>query len=322
MGLREIAKEANVSIATVSRVLNDPSLVNEDTRNLVLHVAKSQGYKKLNNYIDKVDFDEIAVVIPNVINTFFARILQGINQEAQKSNYIVNLCLSQDSIKEEQKVIKKLLQKDLRGFIFIRAKKHEERSFLHAKMINEKNIPLVLVDRDLKDSSFCGIFLSNANAVYEAISILLQNRYKRIALFIGDENSTNSKQRFQGYKNALKDNNIPLDKNLILNGDFSIKSAYNATLGLLKQDVLPDSIFAFTNELAIGCIKALKEKNIKNINIFSFNKLDTAVNLDINYIEHSATLMGERSVKILKNKIAGTKGTIREILDYKIHFKG
>lgn len=322
MGIREIAKEANVSIATVSRVLNTPLSVNEDTRTLVLQVAKSQGYKKLNSYIQKHEVDEIGVIMPNITNTFFARVLQGINEEAQKNGYIVNLFLTNDNIKEEQKAIKNFLKKDLKGFIFIRSKNHEERSCAYAKMIQQKEIPLVLVDRDMRQSSFCGIFLSNANAVYEAICLLIENNYKRIALFVGDKDSINSKQRLQGYKNALKDKDVTFEKELIVNGDFSVQSAYEQTLTLIKQNMLPKSIFAFTNELAVGCMKALKEKKLTDVNIFSFNKLDTASSMDINFIEHSATSMGKRSVKILKNKISGTKGIIREILDYKIHFKG
>lgn len=326
MGIREIAKEAKVSIATVSRVLNTPELVNEDTKNKVLQIAKQQKYKKLNNFLFETDVQEIAVIIPNTINSFFSRILQGINEEAQKFDLIVNLYLTNDDIEKEKEAIEIFIKKRIKGLILIRAKNEDENSLKNLEKLDVNNIPLILVDRDLSNSNYSGIFLSNANAVYESINKLIKDNYKKIAVLIGEKNSLNSKQRFEGYKKALLDNGILFDKQLILSGDFSIESAYDLTLTLLKKDNLPDVIFSFTNELTIGCIKAIRDKNpklLEKIKIFSFNKLDTtqySINFDISYIEHKTKLMGKKSVTILKNKLVGTKGTIREILDYEIKY--
>lgn len=326
MGIREIAKEAKVSIATVSRVLNTPELVNEDTKNKVLQIAKQQKYKKLNNFLFETDVQEIAVIIPNTINSFFSRILQGINEEAQKFDLIVNLYLTNDDIEKEKEAIEIFIKKRIKGLILIRAKNEDENSLKNLEKLDVNNIPLILVDRDLSNSNYSGIFLSNANAVYESINKLIKDNYKKIAVLIGEKNSLNSKQRFEGYKKALLDNGILFDKQLILSGDFSIESAYDLTLTLLKKGNLPDVIFSFTNELTIGCIKAIRDKNpklLEKIKIFSFNKLDTtqySINFDISYIEHKTKLMGKKSVTILKNKLVGTKGTIREILDYEIKY--
>ncbi len=322
MGIREIAQEANVSIATVSRVLNKPKLVNENTRNKVLTVIKQNEYKKYNRFIIEQEISEIAVIIPNIINSFFARVLQGINTEAYNMDFIVNLFLSDDDVKKQTEIIDLCIKKKIKAVIIIKAKNDNDETLLSVKKLKSFNIPFVLVDRDIADTNYSGIFLSNANAVYEATSLLVKNGYKKIAVLRGDTSSLNSKQRIQGYKRALEENNISYDENIIIHSDFSIEGAYEVTLKLLENRNLPDVIFAFTNELSVGCIKALKDKNI-DIKVFSFNKIETnKLNtlLDISYIEHDAIQMGAKSVKILKNKLVGTKGSIREILDYKIYY--
>ena len=100
---------------------------------------------------------------------------------------------------------------------------------------------------------------------------------------------------------------------------------HDETRKILELDVLPDAIFSIANQITVGCLKAISEKNLvlgKDIKLFSFNKLDASYidTFNISYIEHPVELMGEKSVTILKNKFVGTKGLIREIMTYKIHY--
>lgn len=326
MGIREIAQEANVSIATVSRVLNNPELVNEQTRSKILQIIKKHEYKKFNDFILKNEIHEIAVIIPKVTNPFFSRLIQGINQEAQRIGFIINLFLTNDEISLEKEAIDLCIKKRIKGVVFIRVKNENDISLENVYKLENNDIPFVLVDRDMESFNYSGVFLSNANAVYDSINLLISKGYKNITVLAGDVESLNSKQRIKGYMRALNDNNIEMNEENILNGDFSIKSGYELTLNLLDKKKLPDVIFSFTNELMIGCIKALKDRNIdlsKDLKLFSFNKLDTSeINIlfDISYIEHDVEEMGEKSIKILKNQLVGTKGSIREILDYKIQY--
>lgn len=300
MGIREIASEAKVSTATVSRVLNSPELVNEDTKNKVLQVAKKQGYKKLNNFLYDNSLDIVGVIIPNVTNPFFARILQGINDSAQKKGFVINLFLTNDDIEMENKAFDLFIKNRIRGLILIRVRNQRDKTLKNLVKFDNENIPIVLVDRDIKDSNYSGIFLSNANSVYESVNKLVQNGYRKIAVLIGNKNSLNSKQRLEGYKKSLYDNGIIYEEDLVLSGDFTIQSSYSLVLELLNKEQLPDTIFSFTNELTIGCIKAIKYKNPKllsKIKVFSFNKLDTSqynINFNISHIEHKVEVMGEK----------------------------
>ncbi len=326
MGIRKIAALANVSIATVSRVLNTPELVKENTRNKVLKIAQELEYHKYNSsYTPALKKDEIAVIMPDVINSFFARILEGIVKQAKALNLPLNLYLTHDEPEEELLAVDTILQKQTRGVILIRSRNKEKESSKTILKLNKYNIPFVLVDRDISSTNNSGVFLSNANAVYDATNLLLQDGYENISIIAGSKNSLNSNQRLDGYKEALNKHNILSQESNIYRGDFSMQSGLELTREILKKKVFPDAIFSCANEITVGCLKAISEHGLrvgKDIKLFSFNKLDASYlsNFDISYVEHPVESMGEKSVTILKNKFVGTKGLIREIVNYKIHY--
>ncbi|NQY20642.1 MAG: LacI family DNA-binding transcriptional regulator [Campylobacteraceae bacterium] len=326
MGIRKIAELAKVSTATVSRVLNTPELVKKNTREKVLRIAKEMDYHKYNSsYIPSLKKDEIAVIIPDVLNTFFARILEGVVKQAKELSLNVNLYLTHDNLEDELEAVNGLLEKQTRGVILIRSRNKEFESSLTINKLNTFNIPFVLVDRDISSSDNSGIFLSNANAVYDATNLLLNDSYKNIHIITGPKGSLNSNQRLEGFKESYSKHGILIKEEMIHTGDFTVDSGLEITRKILELDVLPDAIFSIANQITVGCLKAISEKNLvlgKDIKLFSFNKLDASYidTFNISYIEHPVELMGEKSVTILKNKFVGTKGLIREIMTYKIHY--
>ncbi len=325
MGIRKIAEKANVSIATVSRVLNTPELVKQHTRKKVLKIAEELEYKKYTTSLIPTKRDEIGVIIPDVLNSFFARILEGIIKQAKELELSVTLYLSHDNISDELHAVEKLIEKQLRGVIFIRSKNKEKKSQKIIQKLQKYKIPFVLVDRDIASRDNSGVFLSNANAVYDATNLLLNDGYEKISIITGPDDNVNSNQRLEGYKEALNKHNIDLEESFIHRSDFSMDSGLEITKMILEQEQLPDAIFSCANQITVGCLKAIVQKGLrvgKDIKLFSFNKLDAShINtFDISYIEHPVEYMGEKSVIILKNKFVGTKGIIRDIMDYKIHY--
>jgi len=326
MGIREIAKEANVSIATVSRVLNTSKLVKKETRDKVLKIAKEFEYEKYNSSFSSMyNRDEIGVIIPDVVNSFFARVLEGILEQAKVLDLPVTLYLTHDCHESELDAVDKLFKKNIKGIIFIRARNQEEKSIKTIENIKKYNIPFVLVDRDITSSDNSGVFLSNTNAVYDAITLLVKDGYKNISIITGPSNSLNSMQRVDGFREALYKNRLEFEENMVHRGDFSIESGLEITTKILNQEKIPDAIFSCANQITVGCLKAITQKGMlvgKDIKLFSFNKLDASHinNFNISYIEHPVSHMGVKSVTILNNKLVGTKGLIREIMDYKISY--
>jgi LacI family transcriptional regulator len=326
MGIRQIADKANVSIATVSRVLNTPDLVKKTTRDKILNIAKELGYKKNDYHVTTLKLnDEIGVVLPDVINSFFARVLEGISKKSLLLNLPINLYLTHDDKTKELEIIDKLIESGVKGVILVRSIGEGLTSLKAVKKLNKYNIPFVLVDRDIGDSSYSGVFLSNANAVYDAIHLLLSNGYQKIAIITGPDTSINSNQRLNGFKKAMSKHGISIDENMVHESDFSSQSGMEITTKMIRNKDIPEVIFSCANKITVGCIKAINQEGLtlgKDIKLFSFNKLDASLihNFNISYIEHPVEHMGERSVIILRNKIIGTRGVIREILDYKINY--
>ncbi len=326
MGIRQIAELADVSIATVSRVLNNPETVKKNTRDKILRIAKELEYKKYNtSYTPALSKDEIAVIIPDVLNSFFARILEGIERQAKELSLTINLFLTHDKPQDELDAINVIAKKQTRGVILIRSRNKEKDSIKTITLLNKYSIPFVLVDRDVKASNNSGVFLSNANAVYDATNLLLNDSYKNIHIITGSRNSSNSNQRLEGFKEAHLKHGMIIPNEAIHEGDFTIQSGLDITRKILSKKELPDAIFSIANQITVGCIKAITEKGLiigKDIKLFSFNKLDASYinSFNISFIEHPVEKMGEKSVTILKNKFVGTQGLIREIMDYKIHY--
>lgn len=326
MGIRKIAELANVSIATVSRVLNNPEVVKKHTRDKVLRIAKDLEYHKYNtSYTPNISKDEIAVIIPDILNTFFARILEGIVKQAKELNLTVNLYLTHDEVQNELDAIKYIALKQTKGVVLIRSRNKEKESVKTLKLLNKNSISFVLVDRDIETSHNSGVFLSNANAVYDATNLLLNDSYKNIHIITGPKDSSNSNQRLGGFKQSFIKHGMITSNEMIHSGDFTVESGLEITRKILDQEVIPDAILCIANQITVGCLKAISEKGLvvgKDIKLFSFNKLDASYinNFNISYIEHPVEYMGEKSVTILNNMFAGTKGLIREIMDYKIHY--
>ena len=326
MGIREIAKEAKVSIATVSRVLNTPDLVTEETRNKVLKIAEDLKYKKYEpSFMNNSNISEIGIIMPNIKNTFFARILEGVIKQANEYDLPATLFLTHDDLGAEKKAVDVLINKQVKGIILIRTINEANESNKIIQKLNKYNIPCVLIDRDVPNSNNSGVFLSNANAVYDSINLLLNDDYKKIAFITGPKDNSNSKQRLEGFKKAYAKYNLKVDEKLIYTGEFNVESGFNITKKILEQENIPDAIFSCSNQITIGCIKAINDKGLvlgDDIKLFSFIKLNASNvnNFNISYIEHQAEHMGVKSVVILKNKLVGAQGLIREVLDYKIHY--
>lgn len=326
MGIREIAMKANVSITTVSRVMNTPELVKKHTRDKIMRIVEESDYRKYNSsFIQPSKKNEIGVIIPDVLNTYFARVLEGITNKAKELDLPVTLYLSHDNPIDELDAVNRLIEQQAKGIVLIRSRNKEKESKKTIQKLNKNNIPFVLVDRDISNIDNSGVFLSNANAVYDATKLLIKDGYEKISIICGSVNSLNSNQRLEGYKEAINQHGIGYDEKMVFHGDFTIQSGFEMTTKILEQKEIPDAIFSCANQITVGCLKAITKKGLrvgKDIKLFSFNKLDASHidTFDISYIEHPVEYMGEKSVTILKNKFVGTKGLIREILTYKINY--
>lgn len=277
VSIKDVAKEAGVSIATVSRVLNNIDVVNEETKKKVVDAIKKLGYRPniVARSLKTQKTRTIGIVIPDISSQFYPEIVRGAEDVANIYNYNIILCNTDLDLEKEKEYLQVLMEKMVDGVMYL-------SNSLNAEVldfIKELQIPTVLVETSDEEKSFPSVTINNIKAAYDAVSYLIKKGNKKIA-YIGVENNilNASSKRYIGYEEALKENNIKLDENLVYFGNLKVSTGHNGILSILKKDK-PDAIFCGSDEIAMGAINGLREMNIKvpeEVDVMGFDDLAIA----------------------------------------------
>lgn len=251
--LKDIAREANVSVATVSRVLNNLGGYSEETRKNVMSVIQRLNYRRnevaRNLKIKKSN--TIAILIPKVETTYYINISAGIEDMAQKSGYSVIICHVGVSGSRTKEYIKMLEQRQVDGIIGCSLPPNED---IDALMVDSK-IPSVLVSTLSYNYTIPYIKIDDFRAEYAATDYLIKKGHRRIAFFSGALNDVVAGvPRLNGYKKALEDNNIPFDENLVEYSYFSFETGLKAAENLFNKHVDFTAIVTCCDEVALAAI--------------------------------------------------------------------
>ncbi len=261
--LEDIAKQAGVSRSTVSRVVNDDPNVNEDVRKHVQRVITTTGYhphaaaRSLASQRSRM----IGLVLPRTVSSFFTdpyfpRLTQGVAQACNQHNLTLGLFIL--ATREDEDRIFPLVSRQglLDGIIVQTAQRGD-------KLINRlisSNFPVIVAGRPFSASGVSYIDVDNLQAASQAVCHLAKMGYKRIATITGMLNGTVGIDRKEGYLNAIRQQGWPIDKTLIAEGDFTEQSGYSAMKKLMT--VKPDAVFAASDTMAIGAIRAAREAGL------------------------------------------------------------
>ena len=270
--IRDVAKKAGVSTATVSHVINKSRFVTTETKNKVLIAIKELGYypsaaaKSLMSNESKI----IGVVFSDISNTFFTEIYMGIEFVLAENNYEVSLANTGESIIKQEKVLKAMLSRGVDGLIIAPTNKESET----LNFIVDSEIPVVFLDRYGAHPDIDIIQINNKLSAYDATSHLISDGHKRIGIVIGLENVTTTHQRLEGYKQALDENGIPFEKGLVIKGGSEKEKAYKGVMKLLESKEWPSAIFSTNNLMTLGVLAAFREQNVncpKDIGLICFD---------------------------------------------------
>lgn len=302
----DIAKEAGVSSATISRVLNNSSYVKDETREKVLKIIEEMNYvpSAIARSLSKRETNSIGVIVPDITNSYFGEIIKGISEITEELGLSIILFNTNNNVKSELKALAEVKKHRLKGVIMTPCFGNTELQTEFIETIKEINIPIVLVSADLNYINLSGVFVDDVLGGYQATKTLIQNGHKEIAVITGIMSSSTAINRLDGYKRALAENNIPITDNYIKSGEFSLEKAYERTKDLLKMKNPPTAIIACSNKMTLGAIKALTElkKNKPNaIALIGFNKVEfiDIVGINLSYIEDSPINLGEASINLL-----------------------
>ncbi|MCB2354658.1 LacI family DNA-binding transcriptional regulator [Clostridium estertheticum] len=328
----DIAKEANVSPATVSRVLTGSAKVKEDKKERVLEIIKLHNFQP--NAVARSLFKKrsmmIGVILPDITNPFFSTVFLEAEKAALEFGYSMILCNSMDSSKVEALHIKSLSEKQVDGVIFmghrVNAVKTNINYVLDLQRLASK-IPFVIINGKMTGVDSYKIITDEEDGIIKIVDYLVALGHKDIAILGGITNSTSTSIKHMAYAKALKKYGIKVDKTFIVNEGFSIESGITAMEILLKGKKVPTAVIGINDLVAIGAIRAIKSAGIevpKDISVTGFDGtyISELVSPQLTTVYQSYEDIGREAVNTIidviknketpKNKIIKTKLIIRK----------
>jgi len=308
--IKDIAKQASVSINTVSRALNGKPDVNEETKKRIIEIAKRLNY--VPNFLAKglvtKNTKTIGVIISDNSNPFFAKIIKGIEDFARSEGYSIILCNTDEEYEKEEDAIYLLQQKQVDGFLITLTSTQKER--IDVLKLKRAEIPFVLLNRHMDNIMTDYVINDNIYGAYIAINHLVKLGYKRIGYISGPPQISSVRERLEGYRKALFENNIEFDNSLIKESNLKMEDGTILMRELLELENLPTAVFTYSDFLAIGVLKAIKEAELKipeDIALVGYDDIEFSAFLEVplTTVHQPRYRIGEKGARILINRIEG-----------------
>jgi len=309
--IKDVAREVGVSINTVSRALNGKPDVSPETRRLVLKTAQRLNYmpNKLARGLRSNKTGIIGVIVADIANPFFSAVVKGMGKAAKGLGYSIILQDTSENYKNEEEAIQIMISEQVDGLL-ITPVQTEKRS-IH--MLQESGIPFVLVARYFDDADTDYVVADDVQGGYLATAHLIEKGHEKIAFINGPPYNSSAIERFQGYKKALEEHDIGLNESLIRNGALTMEDGYTYGKALLMDhDPQPTALFTFSDFVALGAMKAVREVGLRipeDIAIVGYDDIDFAFCLEspLTTIRFPKREIGEEAISVLEKKIDGQK---------------
>jgi len=260
----DIAEKLNITASSVSRALNNSNYVNENTKQLILKTAAELNYKRntLASNLRMGQSKTIGIVVPRINQNFFSNVIAGIEEATYEKGYNLIICQSNESHEKEIKCINTLINQQVDCIVIsISADSHD---YKHLKNVLDHGIQLIQFDRVIDELETLKVINDNEQASFEAVSHLIEQGYKRIALLKGPQNLGIFKQRKVGYLAALNKYGLPVIDELIIENAWTKELGAEATRKLLSLPKPPDAIFASTSDFsALGVLEVATAMGFK-----------------------------------------------------------
>lgn len=316
--LKELAKILGVSISTISKALNDSEEISDDTKVKVKELAALHNYKPniIARNLKSGQTRTIGVIIPNMLNYFFAQVLKGIEKTATSKGYKVITCISNESHQKEVETLEMLSTGSIDGFIVSASEETElKQEFDHLKSCIDKEIPLVMFDRVINEIECDKVKANDITASADAVTYLHKKGAKKIAYVSVNKDLSVGKLRHEGYLKGLKQNNLKVDENLIIRTHEPYYREHEGiATPLFKQKF--EAVIASNESVAIAILKLAQEKGIKvpqDLSVLAFSNgiLARHSNPRLSTISQHAEIMGEKAAEILIDKLQNKTTTIK-----------
>lgn len=309
--ISDIAKKANVSTMTVSRVLNNSGPVAPETKKLVKKIMKELDYQPnlIARSLSSNKSMTFGVLIPQTeqlfLDNYIAQILSGITDVAQKNDYRITLIPIKNNNDEDGLYLTYARSKLFDGLILLKAKMDDP----HISGLADSNFPFVLVNYKKNNKNYNYVDSENIKGAELAVDYLYKKGHKKIAFVSGTLNESNARDRLTGYKNSLKKNNLKFINDFIINGEFDQNIAFERSLKLLELKNRPTAIFCSDDYMAIGVIEQIKNQGFsvpEDIAVIGFDNIEISkfTKPSLTTVAQPMYEIGKSSVEVLLKLIS------------------
>ncbi len=319
--IKDVAKEAGVSLMTVSRVINNKEHIAAATREKVQTALKKLNYmpniSARNLVLKKTDF--LGLVVPDISNPFFGDLVKASEKIAKDKGYSIILGDSDGDITAETEYIEAFRGRMCEAIILVAPRSKDS-------VLQELNsrIPLILVDRKVDDDEIIQVYLDNAGGAYSAVCHLLELGHRRIGFVMGPENVPNSHRRKAGYIDALKDYGITYDPDLEFQGEFKVNTGKEAFEKFIKLEHPPTAVFNSNDLMAFGFVIAARDAGYSipdDFSVVGFDDvfLSSLMEPSLTTVRYPFVEMGMQAINMLLDSFdSSRKFTINENLKHEL----
>lgn len=252
----------------------------------------------------------VGVVIPEANNAFYGEILSGMSTVVDEHDLMMVFCNTENNSYKEKNALRMLEIQRVQGLVLAPvADYRSENGVVQLKRtLLAMGIPVVLLDRQIENLPWDGVYFDNYNGAYMACEQLIREGHRKIGTITGNLRLLLGQQRFNGYLQALSDYNIPLSEPHVLRGDFTTDTAYRLTRQMIASGNLPDAVFLSNNLTAIGFLHALMESGLRlgeDICCIGFDHIEALeiLNIRYSYVDRDARNMGKIAMQMLLERI-------------------
>lgn len=307
--VEDVAREAGVSTATVSRVFNKTAKVNEDTARKVHEAAQKLNYRPnrvaRRMRVKSAQSMVIGLIITDMENPFFSQIARGVEDVAYANKNAVMMCNSDEDPEKEKLYLDTMVAERVSGFII--APTAHNRDYLQE--LAESGFPMVAVDRLVPGVDTDTVTVNNKLGAYQAVHRLIENGHRRIGIINGLKGITTTEERFEGYREALEEAGISFDKELVYHGDSRQAGGVKGTRKFLELEEPPTAVFSTNNLMTLGCLEEMynQGKHIpEDLALVGFDDMpwSVALNPPLTAVRQPSYDLGVSAVELLLKRLA------------------
>lgn len=307
--IKDVAKEAGVSVATVSRVINKKGVCAPSTVEQVMSAVEKLGYKPnlFGKALRRSQTNIVMVMLSSLANTFCSRVIHAIDKIAGKSGYHVMVCTTEGIRSKEEYYTTFACNGLFDGIIILNSSLSKE------EMVSlSSQIPVVQCNEYIDTENTPYVTIDNKKAAFDAVNLLIKNGRRNIAFYTVNNDLISTKERFAGYKEALEKNGIAFDEDLVIYGNYGYRNAVTMFENFIYKEIAFDSVFAISDRMAAGALSVLNDKGISvpdEVEVIGFDNTDISYTSKpmLTTVSQPHYELGSKAFTQLKSLIDGKK---------------